>query len=250
MSEITFLNPDDPPEAFPDPATAAAEPDGLLAIGGDLAPQRLLAAYRQGIFPWYEEGQPILWWSPNPRAVLLPDNLHVSRSLRRTLRSDRYQVSVDLDFGAVIGACGDSRAATGTWITPEMRVAYLRLHELGHAHSIETWQGPELVGGLYGLAIGGVFFGESMFSYATDASKVALVRLVRLASSRGMELIDCQVATSHLASLGSHLMPRGAFLNRVRELVVAQGPADGWREGPGPTSLLVPGEAARGPLHA
>jgi leucyl/phenylalanyl-tRNA---protein transferase len=240
MSAIAFLHPDDPPDHFPDPAGAAIDPDGLLAIGGDLAPERLLAAYRRGIFPWYEEGQPILWWSPDPRAVLLPGELHISRSLRRTLRTDRYRVSVDLAFGAVIDACASTRADTGTWITAEMRSAYLRLHQLGHAHAIETWHGSELVGGLYGIAIGNAFFGESMFSLETDASKVALVRLVRLAEARGIELIDCQVATGHLASLGSQLMPRREFLEAVRVLTSAQVPRSAWRESPAPTSALAP----------
>lgn len=240
MSAIAFLHPDDPPDHFPDPAGAATEPDGLLAVGGDLTPARLLAAYRRGIFPWYEAGQPILWWSPDPRAVLLPGELHVSRSLRRTLRSDRYRVSIDLAFGAVIDACASTRAETGTWITEEMRAAYLQLHQLGHAHAIETWLGSELVGGLYGVSLGGVFFGESMFSLETDASKVALVRLVRLAEPRGIRLIDCQVATGHMASLGSHLMPRREFLQAVRML--AGGPDEplSWRESMVPTSVLAP----------
>ncbi|MEQ1801654.1 MAG: leucyl/phenylalanyl-tRNA--protein transferase [Gammaproteobacteria bacterium] len=249
MSAIAYLHPDDPPDHFPDPSGATTEPDGLLAIGGDLAPERLLAAYRRGIFPWYEEGQPILWWSPDPRAVLLPEQLHVSRSLRRKLRSDRFRVSVDVAFGKVIDACATIRATAGTWITPDMRAAYFRLHELGHAHSIETWLGPDLVGGLYGIAIGGVFFGESMFSRETDASKVALVRLVRLADQRGMKLIDCQVATGHLASLGSRLMPRAEFLQAVRMLAVATGPPDPWRESPGTTSVLVPRGPEPGRLH-
>ncbi|MEO7387653.1 MAG: leucyl/phenylalanyl-tRNA--protein transferase [Gammaproteobacteria bacterium] len=225
MNEITYLRPEDPPDYFPDPARAITDPDGLLAIGGDLEPERLLAAYRRGIFPWYEAGQPILWWSPDPRAVLLPGNLHVSRSLRRTLRSDRFRVSVNTAFGPVINACADTRADTGTWITPEMRAAYLRLHQLGHAHAIETWHGSRLVGGLYGIAIGGVFFGESMFSHETDASKVALVHLATLAQSRGVQLIDCQIATGHLASLGSRLMPRAEFVAALRILTSDQVPA-------------------------
>lgn len=249
MNAIAFLHPDDPPDCFPDPGGAATEPDGLLAIGGDLAPERLLAAYRRGIFPWYEEGQPILWWSPDPRAVLLPEALHVSRSLRRTLRSDRYRVSIDLAFGRVVDACANTRAATGTWITPEMRSAYIRLHELGHGHAIETWLGSELVGGLYGIALGGLFFGESMFSVETDASKVALVRLARLAEKRGIRLIDCQVATGHLASLGSHLMPREEFLRAVRLLTSAPVPAESWSEAPGPTSVLAPPRTGAGRLH-
>lgn len=249
MPAIALLHPDDPPDHFPDPACAARSPDGLLAMGGDLTPERLLAAYRRGIFPWYEEGQPILWWSPDPRAVLLPGALHVSRSLRRTLRNDRYRVSVDLAFDRVIDACASTRAATGTWITAAMRSAYLQLHQLGHAHAIETWLGSDLVGGLYGIALGGVFFGESMFSLETDASKVALVHLVRLAEARGMKLIDCQVATGHLASLGSQLMPREQFLTAVRMLTATPVPPGPWHESPAPTSVLVPPRTGSGRLH-
>lgn len=239
MAGIVFLKPDDPPDAFPDPASAATEPEGLLAVGGDLGPERLLAAYRRGIFPWYETGQPILWWSPDPRAVLMPSRLHVSRSLRRTLRSNRYRVSVDQAFESVIDGCANTRATTGTWITPEMRSAYLRLHRLGHAHAVETWEGPELVGGLYGIAQGGVFFGESMFSYASDASKVALVKLVQVIERRGIRLIDCQVTTRHLASLGSELMPRADFVRAVRNLARGSDCNDPWQEAPGRTSELV-----------
>lgn len=234
MRRIPLLRPEDPPDHFPDPGTALRNPDGLLAAGGDLSPARLLAAYRRGIFPWYEAGQPILWWSPDPRAVLLPGDLRISRSLRRRLRSNAYAVSVDQAFGAVIGQCGATRRESGTWITPEMRAAYLALHELGHAHSVETWRGSELVGGLYGLAIGGAFFGESMFSLASDASKVALVHLSRVMAERGMGLLDCQVASPHLASLGSRAIPRGEFIARVRELVAEPAGAP-WPRGPLPT---------------
>jgi len=218
---------------------AAKEPEGLLAVGGDLRPERLLAAYRNGIFPWYEAGQPILWWSPNPRAVLLPSGLHISRSLRRTLRSDRYRVSVDQSFRSVIDACAKMRATSGTWITPEMSSAYLRLHRLGHAHAVETWQGAELVGGLYGIALGRVFFGESMFSCAPDASKVALVKLVQIAESRGIEIIDCQVTTSHMTSLGSELMPRAEFVRAVRTLAQRPDCNKPWPEPSSITSRLV-----------
>ena len=249
MSAITYLHPDDPPDTFPDPSTEAGEADGLLAVGGDLRPERLLAAYRHGIFPWYEVGQPILWWSPDPRAVLLPAELHISRSLRRTLRSDRYRVSVDTAFARVIDACADARGGAGTWITPEMRTAYVQLHQLGHAHAVESWLGDQLVGGLYGIAIGGVFFGESMFSRAADASKVALVRLVRLLESRGVELIDCQVATGHLATLGSRLLPRRDFLARVQELTSRAAPEGDWREPPIVTAPLVQTRSAATPLH-
>lgn len=236
---IVFLEPGDPPDSFPDPCTANADFDGLLAIGGDLSPARLLAAYRLGIFPWYEEDQPILWWSPDPRAVLEPGKLRVSRSLRKTLRSDRFRVSVNNAFEDVIDACAATRATTGTWITPAMRSAYLHLHELGFAHAVETWHGSRLVGGLYGIALGGVFFGESMFSHASDASKVALVALVRQIESRGLKLIDCQVATAHLGSLGSELIPRAEFVQRVRKLAASTTPGESWHHDPAATSSLV-----------
>lgn len=240
MPRLTLLHPEDPAETFPDPAQALDSPNGLLALGGDLSPERLLAAYRRGIFPWYEDGQPIMWWSPDPRAVLLPGELHVSRSLRRTLRSGRYMVSADRDFAGVINACAGTRALQGTWITTEMRDAYLQLHELGHAHSIETWLGDQLVGGLYGLAIGRVFFGESMFSTESDASKVALAALMHQLTGRGFGLLDCQIETGHLNSLGSRLMDRAEFVSTVSRLTASPLPESGWRFGPGPTRSLVP----------
>lgn len=249
MDELCRLRPGDPPDAFPDPALAAVRPNGLLAVGGDLAPARLLAAYARGIFPWYEAGQPILWWSPDPRAILLPGRLHVSRSLRRTLRRNRFRVSVDLAFGEVIAACADTRRSSGTWITNDMQAAYRRLHELGHAHAIEVWQDSELVGGVYGVVLGRVFFGESMFSLATDASKVALVRLAHLARSHGLELIDCQVPNPHLASLGSELMPRREFLERLQRLTPEAGPCRSWRHDAQSTSALATPGVDPVPLH-
>lgn len=246
LLSIPLLRPGDPPDRFPPPEEAMEDPDGLLAVGGDLSPDRLLAAYSRGIFPWFEEGQPILWWCPNPRAVLLPDALRVSRSLRRRLRSDRYRVSVDQHFGTVVRQCGDTRRDEGTWITPEMARAYTHLHELGLAHSVETWEEDRLVGGLYGVALGGVFFGESMFSLATDASKVALVRLVSLVKERAMPLIDCQVASDHLASLGSTLLPRREFLAALARLLRRPADPRPWRDPPRRTSLLaLPGDPAR-----
>jgi len=211
MTDLQWLAAGDPPDSFPDPATALREPDGLLAVGGDLSCERLLAAYRRGIFPWFNEDQPILWWSPDPRAVLFPGELHISRSLRRRLRRNDYCVSIDKCFERVIAACAERRHDEGTWITPEMRQAYCDLYQRGFAHSVETWQGDRLVGGLYGVSIGRVFFGESMFSLESDASKVALVALVRLGRSLELELIDCQLASPHLASLGSRLIPRKRF---------------------------------------
>jgi leucyl/phenylalanyl-tRNA--protein transferase len=249
MPAIVLLDPDDPLGAFPDPSTAATEPNGLLAAGGDLAPERLLAAYRQGIFPWYEVGQPILWWPPDPRAVLLPSRLHVSRSLQRLLRRDRYRVSVDQAFDLVIDGCANARLTSGTWITPEMHSAYADLHRLGHAHAIETWDGPELVGGLYGISLGGVFFGESMFSRAPDASKVALVKLVHMAERRGIKLIDCQVETRHLCSLGSELMPRAEFVSLIGKLTLSAARTDPWPEPPGATSQLAPRPDNSARLH-
>ena len=202
---------------FPDPGAALREPDGLLAAGGDLSPGRLLAAYRRGIFPWYEEGQPILWWSPDPRAVLFPDELHVSRSLKRTLRRAGFTASVDTSFDQVLAGCAErTDVRVGTWITREMAHAYARLHALGHAHSVEIWQDDRLVGGLYGLALGRIFFGESMFSRASDASKVALVHLVNLLTSRDFVAIDCQLRTAHLESLGARGIPRPDFLDLLQ----------------------------------
>lgn len=236
MASITVLHPGDPPGRFPSPGQAGA--DGLLAVGGDLAPERLLAAYRQGIFPWYEEGQPILWWSPDPRAVVEPGEVRVTRSLRKTLRHGGYHVSVDTGFAGVIEACALTRADHGTWITGDMRAAYLRLHELGHAHSVETWLEGELVGGLYGVAIGHVFFGESMFSTSRDASKVAFVTLTECLRQRGMELIDCQLPTPHLASLGSRMVTRAEFLQRLHRLTRLRDSGVPWHQAAFPTRLL------------
>lgn len=239
MPRLTLLRNDDPPDVFPDPEQALDDPNGLLALGGDLSPPRLLAAYRQGIFPWYEDGQPIMWWSPDPRAVMLPDGLHVSRSLRRTLRSGRFKVSTDHDFAGVIGACAQLRAAQGTWITADMRNAYMQLHALGHAHSIETWRGDQLVGGVYGIAIGGAFFGESMFSTETDASKVALVALMKQLAGRGFGLLDCQLETPHLTSLGSRLMARRDFVRTVRDLTRLPEETGSWRTAFRPAGELL-----------
>ncbi len=211
MSAPYWLNPLHPDD-FPDVSCALREPDGLLAVGGDLSEARLLAAYRHGIFPWYSEEQPILWWSPDPRSVLFPRDLHISRSLRKTLRKDMFQVTLDHSFAEVITACSQPRKdGRGTWITDEMREAYLRLHSAGYAHSVECWQGSRLVGGLYGVALGKVFFGESMFSRTSDASKTAFVYLVRQLQRWGFGLIDCQVQSSHLDSLGAGLIPRSRF---------------------------------------
>jgi leucyl/phenylalanyl-tRNA--protein transferase len=214
---IRWLEPGDPPEAFPAVTQALGEPNGLLCAGGDLSPERILAAYRRGIFPWYAEGQPILWWSPDPRMVLFPEELRVTRSLRKSLRNRGYRVTWDTCFEDVIAYCADSgtRASDGTWISPEMRAAYVELHRLGHAHSVEVRLGERLVGGLYGLELGRVFFGESMFTHETDASKVALHWLCTALRTRNAELIDCQVTSAHLSSLGARPIPRAEFIARL-----------------------------------
>lgn len=204
-----WLEPDSPPEDFPSVEFALIEPNGLLAVGGDLSPERLLAAYRRGIFPWYSEGQPILWWSPAPRAVLFPERIRVSRSLRKVVRRGLFQVSIDTAFREVVAACAAPRDAEGgTWITPRMQEAYVHLHRLGWAHSVECRHEGRLVGGLYGVALGRVFFGESMFSRMNDASKVALEYLTRM----DYRLIDCQLPSPHLARMGAIELPRGQFL--------------------------------------
>ncbi len=214
---------------FPPVERALREPNGLLAIGGDLSPQRLLRAYRQGIFPWYNTGQPILWWSPDPRLVLFPADLRISRSLRKTLRRGALRVTLDTDFAAVVTACAAPRAeGQGTWITRDIATAYAGLHALGHAHSVEVWQQGRLVGGLYGVALGRVFFGESMFTRISDASKVAFVYLVRQLERWGYELIDCQVYTGHLASLGATLISRAAFGARLDRLADVGGHDGRW----------------------
>lgn len=207
-------------EPFPPVQSALAEPNGLLAAGGDLHPDRLITAYRHGIFPWFSEGQPILWWSPDPRMALAPADIRVTRSLAKALRKSQYEVRADSAFRAVMLACAEPRPdQDGTWINEEMITAYCALHQRGIAHSIETWRNGELVGGLYGVALGRVFFGESMFSRASNASKIALVHLARQIHRRGYGLIDCQVHTPHLASMGAREMPRSAFMRKLAELV-------------------------------
>jgi leucyl/phenylalanyl-tRNA---protein transferase len=209
---ITWLSPDGDREWFPPLDQALDEPEGLLAAGGDLSTPRLLAAYRRGIFPWYSAGQPVLWWSPDPREVLVPADFRCARSLAKTLRNRGFEVSFDRDFAAVVDACAARREhSAGTWITPEMRAAYCELHTRGKAHSVEVNLEGVLVGGLYGVLVGAVFFGESMFSRERDASKVALARLTERAVVAGLQLIDCQLPTPHLRSLGSKPMPRSEF---------------------------------------
>lgn len=213
MKKISWLHPDDPPERFPSPSQALDDPPGLLAAGGDLSAARLQAAYRQGIFPWYSAGEPVLWWTPDPREVLFPGEIHVSRSLRRCLRRGEFTVTENQQFAAVVAACATARGPeTGTWITQEMFAAYCELHRRGVAASIEVWQDGELAGGLYGVRSGRVFCGESMFSHRDNASKVALVWLAEHCAGRGIALIDCQMPSAHLRSLGSRPLPRDEFL--------------------------------------
>ena len=215
---------------FPALDCARREPNGLLCAGGDLAPQRLLAAYRNGIFPWFSPGEPILWWSPDPRMVLVPHEFKLARSLRRTLRSGRNEVRLDSAFREVIRCCAQIRrpGQAGTWISAAMQDAYGRLHELGYAHSVETWRDNTLVGGLYGIAIGRMFYGESMFSFATDASKIALAHLARFLDARGFGLIDCQMNTAHLASLGAREITRAEFVARLHTLTAGEPAAGRW----------------------
>jgi leucyl/phenylalanyl-tRNA--protein transferase len=198
-----------------------ADDFGLVGIGGDLKPDRLLDAYRRGIFPWYDEGNPILWWSPNPRAIFELDDFHVSRRLRRTIRSGRFSMAIDQDFGGVMRGCGEGRE-DGTWIVPEMIEAYGELHRLGHGHSVEAWRDEQLAGGVYGVAIGGFFAGESMFSRERDASKVALACLVEHLRERGFRLFDIQFVTPHTVSLGAVEIPRTEYLGRLQESLRVQ----------------------------
>lgn len=229
MKGIVWLGDEEDPTWFPPVTNALSEPDGLLAAGGELTPARVLAAYERGIFPWYSDGQPVLWWSPDPRAVLFPDELRISRSLRRTLRQAPFVTRLDTAFDLVIEGCAAPRASgTGTWLTAEMIAAYRRLHALGFAHSVETWHADRLIGGLYGVCLGHVFFGESMFSIETDASKVALVRLIAETQARGIELIDCQVPNAHLQSLGSRAIAREDFLHLLARCARPQEPGR-WR---------------------
>jgi leucyl/phenylalanyl-tRNA---protein transferase len=215
---IPYLDAEDP---FPPVDEAMREPNGLLAAGGDLSSSRLLDAYRRGIFPWFSDEDPLLWWSPDPRMVLYVDELVVSRSLRKTIRTGRFRVTADRAFSAVMSGCAEPREdQDGTWITTEMRAAYARLAAMGYAHSVEAWRGDQLAGGLYGVAIGRVFFGESMFARVSDASKVAFVTLVRQLQQWGFRLIDCQMPTAHLASLGAREVPRREFLAEVDRAVL------------------------------
>lgn len=222
MAQIPWLDPKT--IFFPSPALALNEPNGLLAAGGDLSPERILAAYQRGIFPWFNPGEPILWWSPNPRTVIYPNQLHISKSLRKVIRNGTYRVTFDRCFTEVVRACAEPRSyANGTWISNEIIASYSALHKQGYAHSIEVWKtnttGEELVGGLYGIALGKVFFGESMFSRADNASKVGLAFLVAQLNAWDFQLIDCQVANDHLFSLGAVEIPREQFQKLLVDFV-------------------------------
>lgn len=218
MRQLSWLHENRPLEPFPPAEQAMTEPNGLLAVGGDLTVQRLCAAYRNGIFPWYGEGQPILWWSPDPRGVFLPGDLHISRSLRRRINQSPYRVTLDCNFAAVVAGCAAPRAGNeGTWITHEMISAYIELHYRDYAHSVEVWLEDELVGGLYGVALNGAFFGESMFSRARDASKVALANLCPQLWRWGFEFLDCQMSNPHLDSMGAREIPRSDYLKLLAD---------------------------------
>jgi len=217
-------------EPFPPVETALTEPNGLLCAGLDLSPGRILDAYREGIFPWFSPGEPVLWWSPDPRMVLTPTEVKISRSLRQRMKRGGYEIRVDTHFREVMLACAAPREGqSGTWIGSAMLDAYSRLHEMGYAHSVETWMDGELAGGLYGMAIGRMFYGESMFSRQTDASKLALAHLCRQLEAWSFGLIDCQMETAHLAAMGARLMPRNRFIQEMQGLVKLQAVPSPWR---------------------
>ena len=228
---IPWLGPDAP---FPPLDSALAEPNGLLAASGDLSAARLLDAYGRGIFPWYSDDQPVLWWSPDPRMVLFVEEFRIARSLRKRLKQDPPDIRVDTAFRAVIEACAEVRRPrqSGTWITPSIIEAYTKLHRAGNAHSVEAWRDGRLIGGLYGVAIGRMFFGESMFTLEPDASKIALVHLVGILRTLGFPLIDCQQETEHLASFGARPIPRNEFADRIATLVNSISPTGHWTIAP------------------
>ena len=239
-TRVVWLTANDPPEAFPPVDAALREPDGLLAAGGDLSPKRLLAAYRRGIFPWYDEGQPLLWWSPDPRCVFKPGDLHVSRRLRRELRRSSAELRFNTAFSDVIRACaGPRRYQEGTWITHDMMSAYQELHRAGWAHSIEVWEDQTLIGGLYGLVIGRALFGESMFSKRSNASKIALLMLNQMLDDNLLGLIDCQVQSNHLLSLGASVIPRARFIAMLDKLCEPPKEFENWPDGPISASELL-----------
>jgi leucyl/phenylalanyl-tRNA--protein transferase len=228
--QLPILDPQSPNQIFPAIETALTEPDGLLAAGGCLSSQRIINAYKQGIFPWYSPGEPILWWSPNPRLVLFPENLYISHSLRKTIRKGTFSLTYDQSFAQVMQYCAAPREEdAGTWITEEMYQSYTQLYQQGIAHSVEAWFDDELVGGLYGIAIGQVFFGESMFHKKTNASKVAFCYLVQQLSEWGYRLIDCQVHTHHLSSLGAEEINRANFSSLIKQYCATQPDDKAWK---------------------
>jgi leucyl/phenylalanyl-tRNA--protein transferase len=236
---LTLLNATDPDEDFPDPEAALTEPNGLLAIGGCLSPRRLISAYQQGIFPWFNPGDPIFWWSPDPRLILNPAEIHLSRSLRKVLRKREYKTSFDQAFEEVIYACAASRKGNPTtWITESMVEGYLALHSLGHAHSVEAWYDGHLAGGLYGVSIGRVFFGESMFYRRSNASKVAFAVLAQSLKRWNFSLIDCQIQNEHLLSLGAKEIPRKEFIDQIGRCCHKNPGPFTWKNGPRETSDL------------
>ncbi len=239
-SRISWLSPDSPATAFPDVEQALDEPDGLLAAGGDLQSERLLCAYERGIFPWYEEGQPILWWSPDPRCVLRPEEFHYSRSLKRALRNSSCELRSNTSFAAVIAACAEPRSGhAGTWITADMMAAFRQLHAEGWAHSLEVWQQERLLGGIYGIAIGRMFFAESMFSRRSNASKFAMAGLTRILRREQFVLLDCQVMSPHLMSLGATCIPRSDFGEILNSACQQRKKFENWPKAPIKVSELA-----------
>jgi leucyl/phenylalanyl-tRNA--protein transferase len=237
---IAWLSDTDSPDAFPQVSSALSDPEGLLAAGGDLSRDRLLAAYVRGIFPWYDEGQPVLWWSPDPRCVLWPDKLHISRRLRQQLRNSAAEIRFNTAFASVVEQCaGERRSQQGTWITQAMKAAYQDLHDAGWAHSIEVWADDALIGGLYGLCIGRVFFGESMFSAKANASKMAMIGLTRHMIANDLDLLDCQVVSPHLLTLGATTIPRQEFTTFLAEACQPPLPHDAWPDNPLPVELFI-----------
>ncbi len=239
-SRVHWLSPTDRPDAFPPVDSALREPDGLLAAGGDLSSERILYAYQHGIFPWYEDGQPLLWWSPDPRCVFLPGDLRLSRRMQRRVASSSFEIRANHAFADVIRACAAPRRyQDGTWITNDMITAYERLHAEGWAHSIEVWDAEKLVGGLYGLAIGHAFFGESMWSGETDASKFALLYLEQAMQRGSLRLLDCQVISQHLLSLGARTLPRTEFMQIAASATTPAGQVGKWPGSPVPVRELL-----------
>lgn len=230
MTSPFYIPPNDQSMVFPDVELSLKEPDGLLAVGGDLSPERLFSAYSQGIFPWFSDDQPILWWSPDPRMILLPSEIKLSRSLKKTLRKTHFRVTYDCAFSEVLEACSQPREKQAdTWITEDMKLAYNQLFHQGIAHSFECWEDDQLIGGLYGVAIGSVFFGESMFSIRTDASKIAFAHSMEYLKSWEYALIDCQVESDHLSRFGARNISRQLFIQKINHLTKQTVTANAWQ---------------------